>query len=44
MSNSQEKPQVSGTEAPKTPAPASAPQQEQGTPKPAEQKPNEQQK
>lgn len=44
MSNSQDQSKVSGTEAPKTSAPASAPQQNQAAPKPATDKPNEQQK
>lgn len=45
MSNSQDQSKVSGTEVPKAPAPAAAPQQQnQSVPKPASDKPNEQQK
>jgi hypothetical protein len=44
MSNSQDQSKVSGTEVPKAPAPAAAPQQGQSAPKPASDKPNEQQK
>lgn len=45
MSNSQDQSKVSGTEAPKTPAPdAGSQQQNQSAPKPASDKPNEQQK